>query len=308
MRRPSSASWSRPTSRTGRRRSSVHNIAATRAAFALDRRRGAGAVGRRGAHARRHRRNAATLKNVPLWDHQPLLDTFGQIQEIRTYYDFVSVDNDRYTHQRRVPADHAVGPRAELREPAEPQLDQRAAHLHPRLRPDARAGEPGHAAKACRCSSSRTCRRSPRVDLQVNEPSLYFGELSNDYVFVRTRTHGVPLPARATTTSTSTYDGERRRAAWTARSCGSCCSPSASARIKTLLQRRPHRREPRPVPPADRRARADASRRSSPTTPTRTWRSRTGGCSGSRTPTPTSTQLSLLDARRRTASTTSATP
>ena len=31
-----------------------------------------------------------------LWDHQPLLDTFGQIQEIRTYYDFVSVDNDRY--------------------------------------------------------------------------------------------------------------------------------------------------------------------------------------------------------------------
>ena len=32
-----------------------------------------------------------------LWDHQPLLDTFGQIQEIRTYYDFVAVDNDRYT-------------------------------------------------------------------------------------------------------------------------------------------------------------------------------------------------------------------
>src|SRR4030095_11554979 len=41
--------------------------------------------------------NSATLENVRLWDHQPLLDTFGQIQEIRTYYDFVSVDNDRYT-------------------------------------------------------------------------------------------------------------------------------------------------------------------------------------------------------------------
>ena len=37
-------------------------------------------------------RNAATLDNVPLWNEQPLLDTFGQIQEIRTYYDFVSVD------------------------------------------------------------------------------------------------------------------------------------------------------------------------------------------------------------------------
>ena len=42
-------------------------------------------------------RNAATLQNVRLWDHQPLLDTFGQLQEIRTYYDFVTVDNDRYT-------------------------------------------------------------------------------------------------------------------------------------------------------------------------------------------------------------------
>ena len=40
--------------------------------------------------------NRATLDNVRLWDHQPLLETFGQIQEIRTYYDFVQVDNDRY--------------------------------------------------------------------------------------------------------------------------------------------------------------------------------------------------------------------
>ena len=40
--------------------------------------------------------NAETINNVRLWDHEPLLDTFGQIQEIRTYYQFASVDNDRY--------------------------------------------------------------------------------------------------------------------------------------------------------------------------------------------------------------------
>ena len=40
--------------------------------------------------------NAETIDNVRLWDHQPLLETFGQIQEIRTYYDFAAVDNDRY--------------------------------------------------------------------------------------------------------------------------------------------------------------------------------------------------------------------
>ncbi|MBK7832513.1 MAG: UPF0182 family protein [Gemmatimonadetes bacterium] len=40
--------------------------------------------------------NAATIENVRLWDRAPLLRTFGQLQEIRTYYDFVSVDDDRY--------------------------------------------------------------------------------------------------------------------------------------------------------------------------------------------------------------------
>lgn len=40
--------------------------------------------------------NDSSIKNIRLWDREPLLDTFGQIQEIRTYYDFVSIDNDRY--------------------------------------------------------------------------------------------------------------------------------------------------------------------------------------------------------------------
>ncbi|TFG51437.1 MAG: UPF0182 family protein, partial [Gemmatimonadales bacterium] len=42
------------------------------------------------------RDNASTIENVRLWDRAPLLQTFGQLQEIRTYYDFVSVDDDRY--------------------------------------------------------------------------------------------------------------------------------------------------------------------------------------------------------------------
>jgi uncharacterized protein len=41
-------------------------------------------------------RNDATIKNVRLWDHQPLLSAFSQVQEIRTYYGFFGVDNDRY--------------------------------------------------------------------------------------------------------------------------------------------------------------------------------------------------------------------
>jgi len=42
------------------------------------------------------RANAPTIDNVRLWDREPLLRTFGQLQEIRTYYDFINVDDDRY--------------------------------------------------------------------------------------------------------------------------------------------------------------------------------------------------------------------
>ena len=40
--------------------------------------------------------NSATINSIRLWDHEPLLDALKQIQEIRTYYDFIAVDNDRY--------------------------------------------------------------------------------------------------------------------------------------------------------------------------------------------------------------------
>ena len=75
----------------------THNIAATRQAFNLAAVRTRNFSGDAVLTRDEIDRSADTLKNVRLWDHQPLLETFGQIQELRTYYDFVSVDNDRYT-------------------------------------------------------------------------------------------------------------------------------------------------------------------------------------------------------------------
>jgi uncharacterized membrane protein (UPF0182 family) len=40
--------------------------------------------------------NQATLQNIRLWDVQALQDTLRQVQEIRTYYDFPDIDIDRY--------------------------------------------------------------------------------------------------------------------------------------------------------------------------------------------------------------------
>jgi uncharacterized protein len=40
--------------------------------------------------------NSGTINNIRLWDWQPLMDTYAQLQEIRTYYRFLDVDVDRY--------------------------------------------------------------------------------------------------------------------------------------------------------------------------------------------------------------------
>ncbi|MCD6284392.1 MAG: UPF0182 family protein [Anaerolineae bacterium] len=40
--------------------------------------------------------DADVLRNVRLWDYRPLLRTYSQLQEIRLYYSFHSVDVDRY--------------------------------------------------------------------------------------------------------------------------------------------------------------------------------------------------------------------
>ena len=43
------------------------------------------------------RKNLPTIQNIRLWDEEPLLKTYSQLQQIRTYYHFSGVDNDRYT-------------------------------------------------------------------------------------------------------------------------------------------------------------------------------------------------------------------
>ncbi|MBK8305251.1 MAG: UPF0182 family protein [Chloracidobacterium sp.] len=73
-----------------------HNIEATRTAYAINSVEERELSGSQTLTAADIRENQRTISNIRLWDTQPLLDTFAQIQEIRTYYEFQSVDNDRY--------------------------------------------------------------------------------------------------------------------------------------------------------------------------------------------------------------------
>ncbi|WP_462320779.1 UPF0182 family protein [Halochromatium sp.] len=39
----------------------------------------------------------AALRNIPVWDREVLIDVYRELQEIRSYYSFLSVNTDRYT-------------------------------------------------------------------------------------------------------------------------------------------------------------------------------------------------------------------
>ncbi len=123
----------------------ANSIAATRAGFALDKVEERPMSGEAPLTLEDIQRNAATLDNVPLWDERPLLDTFGQIQEIRTYYDFASVHNDRYMIDGKYRQIMLSAREMNFDFAAEHIVDQRKAHLHPRLRHHPRPGERGHA-------------------------------------------------------------------------------------------------------------------------------------------------------------------
>ncbi len=170
-----------------------YNIAATRKAFALDlveerELPDEATLSRASIEA-----NRETLDNVRLWDHQPLLETFGQIQEIRTYYDFVSVDNDRYMingQSRQVMLSVRELNPAAL--PNRTWVNERLVFTHGHgltLGPVNEVTPDGLPVLFVRDLPPVTT-----VNIDISQPSIYFGELANDYVIVRTRAQEFDYP------------------------------------------------------------------------------------------------------------------
>jgi uncharacterized membrane protein (UPF0182 family) len=163
------------------------NIAATRRAYALDRVDERELSGDAQLTPTQVVANAGTIQNVRLWDHDQLLQTFSQIQEIRTYYDFVSVDNDRYMidGQERQVMLSARELNTELL-PNHSFVNERLTFTH------------GYGLTLGPVNQVTTeglpvlfIQNLPPVttaDLPITEPSIYFGELASDYVLVRTNT------------------------------------------------------------------------------------------------------------------------
>jgi len=170
-----------------------HNIDATRRAFALDRVEARELSGDALLTPADIKENAATIENVRLWDHQPLLDTFGQLQVIRTYYDFVGVDNDRYRiggELRQVMLSPRELSTASL--PNRTWVNDRLTFTHGyglTLGPVNQVTSEGLPVLFVGNLPLETI-----PELPIEEPSLYYGELSNDYVIVRTATREFHYP------------------------------------------------------------------------------------------------------------------
>ncbi len=74
----------------------AYNIQMTRQAYGLDRFAQHEFPAETTPGAADPANNQATLQNIRLWDWHALQDTLRQLQEIRTYYDFPDIDIDRY--------------------------------------------------------------------------------------------------------------------------------------------------------------------------------------------------------------------
>ena len=242
--------------------------------------------GGHGPHRRRRQGQLEpTLDNVRLWEPRPALDTYSQIQEIRLYYSFTDVDVDRYTidgKYRQVLISARELDQTQLQPQSQTWVNQHLTYTHGYgfvLSPVNEAGGDGLPVLLVKDIPPRT-----DTDLKITRPEIYYGELGNDYVVVKTTSPEFDYP-KGDTNVYATYagDGGVPIGSWIA--AAGLQLPLRDGQ-DPLLQLA-HRRLAHHVSAAPSRSGCRPSRRSSSTTKTPTWccatTARSSGCG---TPTP----------------------
>ncbi len=170
------------------------NILATRHAFGLDK------IERKefpaedvltSADLKRHE---STISNIRLWDHRPLLVTYAQLQEIRPYYKFVDVDNDRYTidgkyRQVMLSARELSHQHLQSRNWINEHLTFTHGHgvVFGPVNQVTPNGQPDFFIKDIPPTAS--------TELKVTRPEIYYGEVANDYVLVKSKAQELDYPS-----------------------------------------------------------------------------------------------------------------
>jgi uncharacterized membrane protein (UPF0182 family) len=152
--------------------------------------------------------NQATLQNIRLWDWRALQDTLRQIQEIRTYYDFPDIDIDRYEINGTI-RQVMLAPRElnveKLPESSRNWINEKLIYTHGygiTMNPVNGFTPEGLPTLIL----SNMPIQSTVQNIIVKRPEIYFGQLTNTDVYVKTRQQEFNYPQGQTNSLTS-YEG-----------------------------------------------------------------------------------------------------
>jgi len=152
--------------------------------------------------------NQATLQNIRLWDWRALQDTLRQIQEIRTYYDFPDIDIDRYdidgTTREVMLAARELNV-DKLPESSRNWINDKLIYTHGYgITMNPVNGFTPEGLPTLMLSNMPV--QSTVRGLSVTRPEIYFGEMTNTDVYVKTRQKEFNYPQGASNSLTS-YEG-----------------------------------------------------------------------------------------------------
>jgi len=186
----------------------AHNMELTRQAYGLDRVSQREFPAETDVSAADPANNQATLQNIRLWDWRALQDTLRQIQEIRTYYDFPDVDIDRYQidgRTRQVMLATRELNIEKLPESSRNWINEKLIYTHGygvTMNPVNGFTPEGLPTLIL----SNMPVQSTVRGVTVTRPEVYFGELTNTDVYVKTRQKEFNYPQGETNSLTS-YEG-----------------------------------------------------------------------------------------------------
>jgi hypothetical protein len=187
----------------------THNIDLTRRAYALDRVLQREFPAETDVAAADPANNQATLQNIRLWDWRALQDTLRQIQEIRTYYDFPDIDIDRYEidgKTRQVMLATRELNVDKLPDSSRNWINEKLIYTHGYgITMNPVNGFTPEGLPTLILSNMPV--QSTVRGLAVTRPEIYFGELTNTDVYVKTRQKEFNYPQGETNSLTS-YKGD----------------------------------------------------------------------------------------------------
>jgi uncharacterized membrane protein (UPF0182 family) len=150
-----------------------------------------------------------TLENVRLWDWRALQSTLRQIQEIRTYYDFPDIDVDRYVINGKPQAMMLAARELSLSKlstsGSQNWVNERLIYTHGygvTMSPVSRFTKEG----LPEFILSNMPVESTQPEIRVTRPEIYFGEITDWPVYVKTKQKEFNYP-EGDANSYTTYEG-----------------------------------------------------------------------------------------------------